>query len=244
MFSKVRTSFKKRFNSLFSLGTSTTLSLNDRIFTSFLRYMFLLFLSPLAPRIQVSAKLLAHHWSEYLSDKHHKPYEQALSGMAVIFIRRGDKAPEDSFWNKYQRWRNVSMYVKGMIDEEKRRQVKYRSIFVMTDDVAVMNSIQDYARHGLTGDHRDEIYAREHLHGREILYNVFAPQSCFNPFIRIGFDQFLVNVQFVTDYASLIVGHTDSNVGRYLEEMIYVKRQHEKDVQTFTHVINAPDSLD
>lgn len=164
--------------------------------------------------------------------------------MAVIFIRRGDKAPEDSFWNKYQRWRNVSMYVKGMIDEEKRRQVKYRSIFVMTDDVAVMNSIQDYARHGLTGDHRDEIYAREHLHGREILYNVFAPQSCFNPFIRIGFDQFLVNVQFVTDYASLIVGHTDSNVGRYLEEMIYVKRQHEKDVQTFTHVINAPDSLD
>ncbi|CAF3405754.1 unnamed protein product [Rotaria socialis] len=225
-------------------GTTTNLTIRDKIFTSFLRYMFLLFLSPLAPRIQTSAKLLAHHWSEYLSDKYNKPYNVVLSKMAVVFIRRGDKMPEDSFWHKHRRWRNISMYVKGIVDEEKRRQINYTAIFVMTDDVAVMKSIQEYARVGLIGVNNDEPYARRHLHGREILFNVFAPQSCFDPFVRIGFDQFLVNVQFITDHASLVVGHTDSNVGRYLEEIIYVNRQHEKNVRTLTYVINAPDSLD
>jgi len=228
----------------FSLGTTANLTIPDQIFTSFLRYMFLLFFSQLAPRIQTSAKLLAHHWSEYLSDKYNKPYSETLSKMAVLFIRRGDKMPEDLFWQKHKRWRNISMYVKGMINEEKRREIRYTTIFVMTDDVTVMNSIQEYSRVGLTSLNKDEPYAREHLYGRQILYNVFAPQSCFDPFIRIGFDQFLVNVQFVTDYASLVVGHTDSNVGRYLEEIIYVNRQHQKNSQTLTYVINAPDSLD
>jgi hypothetical protein len=206
--------------------------------------MFLLFFSQLAPRIQTSSKLLANHWSEYLSDKHNKPYDEILSKMAVIFIRRGDKMPEDSFWHKHQRWRNISMYVKGIIDEEKRRQIRYTTIFVMTDDQTVMNSIQEYSRDGLTTVQKDEPYARRYLHRRDILYNVFAPQSCFDPFIRIGFDQFLVNIQFITDYALLVVGHTDSNVGRYLEEIIYVNRQHENNVQTTTYVMNAPDSLD
>jgi hypothetical protein len=206
--------------------------------------MFLLFFSQLAPRIQTSSKLLANHWSEYLSDKHNKPYDEVLSKMAVIFIRRGDKMPEDSFWHKHQRWRNISMYVKGIIDEEKRRQIRYTTIFVMTDDQTVMNSIQEYSRDGLTTAQKDEPYARRYLHRRDILYNVFAPQSCFDPFIRIGFDQFLVNIQFITDYALLVVGHTDSNVGRYLEEIIYVNRQHENNVQTTTYVMNAPDSLD
>ncbi|UJR08148.1 hypothetical protein I4U23_012424 [Adineta vaga] len=225
-------------------GTTTNLTISDRIFTSYLRYMFLLFFSQLAPRIQTSAKLLAHHWSEYLSDKYKLPYKKALSNMAVIFVRRGDKMPEDSFWQKHKRWRNISMYVKGIVDEEKRRQMKYNTIFVMTDDVSTMESIQDYSKTGLTSSNKDESYARQHLHEREILYNVFAPQSCLDPFVRIGFDQFLVNVQFVTDYASLVVGHTDSNVGRYLEEIIYVNRQHNKNVQTLTYVINAPDTLE
>jgi hypothetical protein len=206
--------------------------------------MFLLFFSQLAPRIQILAKLLAHHWSEYLSDKYNQAYNETLSKMAVLFIRRGDKMNEDTFWKKHQRWRNISLYVKGIIDEEKRRQIKYTTIFVMTDDASVMNSIQEYSRVGLTGSNTDESYARQHLYDRQILYNVFAPQSCFDPFIRIGFDQFLVNIQFVTDYASLVVGHTDSNVGRYLEEIIYVNRQHEPNVQTQTYVVNAPDSLE
>ncbi|CAF3590641.1 unnamed protein product [Rotaria sp. Silwood1] len=226
------------------VGTSTNLTIPDHIFSSFLRYMFLLFFSQLAPRIQTSAKLLAHHWSEYLSDKYNKPYDEALSKMATLFIRRGDKMPEDSFWQKHQRWRNISMYVKGIVDEEKRRHINYTAIFVMTDDTTVMKSIQEYSRVGLTSSNNDEPYARQHLHHREIIYNVFAPQSCFDPFIRIGFDQFLVNVQFITDHSSLVVGHTDSNVGRYLEEIIYVNRQHEKNLQTTTYVINAPDSLD
>src|SRR4051812_16683150 len=75
----------------FFSGTTTVLTMQDRIFTSFLRYMFLLFFSQLAPRIQVSSKLLAHHWSEYFSDKYKIPYNQSLSKMAAIYIRRGDK---------------------------------------------------------------------------------------------------------------------------------------------------------
>ena len=100
----------------------------------------------------------------------------------------------------------------------------------MTDDTTVMNSIQEYSRVGLTSSSRDESYARQHLYDRQILYNVFAPQTSFNPFIRIGFDQLLVNIQFATDYASLIVGYTDSNIGRYLEEIIYVNRQHKTNI--------------
>ena len=184
--------------------------------------MILLFFSPIPPRIQTLTKLLAHHWSEYLSDKFNQPYEEALANMAAIFIRRGDKMPEDSFWQKHRRWRNISMYVKAIVDAEKNQRIKYKTVFVMTDDASVTTFIQEYARVGLTSTNRDESYARKHLYGRIILYTVFAPQSCFDPFIRIGFDQFLVNIQFLTDYASLVIGHTDSNVGRYLEEIIYV----------------------
>ncbi|CAF4242863.1 unnamed protein product, partial [Adineta steineri] len=77
-------------------GTTTNLTISDHIFSSFLRYMFVLFFSQLAPRIQTSAKLLAHHWSEYFSDKYHKPYNEVLSNMAALYIRRGDKSTEDS----------------------------------------------------------------------------------------------------------------------------------------------------
>ncbi len=136
------------------------------------------------------------------------------------------------------------MYVKGLIDQEKHRSIKYSSIFIMTDDKNVMNSIQEYSRDGLTNKTHDEKYARQYLYQRQILYNIFAPQSCFDPFNRIGFDQFLVNIQFILNHASLVIGHTDSNVGRYLEEIIYVHRQHQNNIQTTTHVINAPDTLD
>ena len=146
--------------------------------------------------------------------------------MAVVFIRRGDKMSEDSFWRKHHQWRNSSLPVKGIVVKKKI----YTTIFIMTDDTTVMNSIQEYSRVGLTSSSRDESYARQHLYDRQILYNVFAPQTSFNPFIRIGFDQFLVNIQFATDYASLIVGHTDSNIGRYLEEIIYVNRQHKTNI--------------
>ena len=146
--------------------------------------------------------------------------------MAVVFIRRGDKMSEDSFWRKHHQWRNSSLPVKGIVVKKK----KYTTIFIMTDDTTVMNSIQEYSRVGLTSSSRDESYARQHLYDRQILYNVFAPQTSFNPFIRIGFDQLLVNIQFATDYASLIVGHTDSNIGRYLEEIIYVNRQHKTNI--------------
>lgn len=225
-------------------GTSTNLTIADQIFSSFLRYMFIRMFSLFSPRIETLAKLLSHHWSEYFAERNNQPYNTSLSNLAVLFIRRGDKMPEDSFWQKHRRWRNISMYVKGIVDDEKHRSINYSSIFVMTDDKDVMNSIQEYSNIGLLTGKQDEQYARKHLHGRQILYNIFAPQSCFNPFIRIGFEQFLVNILFILNHASLVIGHTDSNVGRYLEEIIYVYRQHQHNIQTRTIVRNAPDTLD
>jgi hypothetical protein len=206
--------------------------------------MFLLFFSPFAPRIQNLAKLLAHHWSQYLSDKYDIPYNTSLLDMAVFYIRRGDKMSEDSFFQKHKHWRNISMYVKALIDEEKHRSKNYSSIFIMSDDKNIINSIEEYSRDGLLKKGRDEQYARKHLYKRQILFNVFSPQACLNPFIRIGFDQFLVSIQFILNHASLVISHTDSNVGRYLEEIIYVNRQHQTNIQTTTYVINAPDTLD
>ena len=165
----------------------------------------------------------------------------ALDDTAAIFIRRGDKMPEDTFWLKHKRWRNISYYVKGLVDEEKRRNHRYPSIFIMTDDASVMRSIQDYADPQSQGT--DEPYAREHLKGRNILNNVFAPQTCFNPFIRIGFDQFLVTLEFLARYAAFTVGHTDSNVGFYLVQHLYCRRQHNDSIRISSNIVNAPDSF-
>ena len=112
----------------------------------------------------------------------------------------------------------------------------------MTDDTSVMSSLRDYASPDSKG--KDEPYAREHLRGKEILYNVLAPQDCFDPFRRIGFDQFLVSMRFLIEYAAFTIGHTDSNVYRYFREVVYAQRQHQPNVQTFTYVRNAPDSLE
>jgi hypothetical protein len=199
--------------------------------------MFVLFFHRPAPRIRQLTDLLAEHWSTYLHDKN----GQSLNDVGGIFIRRGDKAGEDSFWKKHGRWRNISMFVKGIVDEEQRRNQKFRSIFVMTDDVLAMKSIQDYANPH--SKNIDEPYARQHLRGRQILYNVFAPQACFDPFIRIGFDQFLVTLEFLVRYAQFTVGHSDSNVGRYLEELIYARHQLNASIHVNSFVRDAPDSL-
>jgi hypothetical protein len=112
----------------------------------------------------------------------------------------------------------------------------------MTDDTSVMSSLKDYADPKSNG--KDEPYAREHLRGKDILYNVLAPQDCFNPFHRIGFDQFLVSMRFLIDHSAFTIGHTDSNVFRFFREVIYAQRQHQPGVQSFTYVRNAPDSFE
>jgi hypothetical protein len=218
-------------------GSSGRLTWQDRAFTSFLRYMFVLFFHRLVPRISHMTALLTEHWSTYLADKN----GQSLSTMGALFIRRGDKMPEDSFWKQHGRWRNISMYVKGLVDEEERQNRTFSLVFVMTDDVLVMKSIEDYADPKSNGT--DEPYARKHLRGRQILYNVFAPQACFDPFVRVGFDQFLVTFEFIVQYAQFIVGHSDSNVGRYLEEVTYVRHQLNASIHSDSFVKNAPDSL-
>jgi hypothetical protein len=218
-------------------GNHYKLTWQDQVFTGFLRYMFVLYFHRLASRIQQMSRLLAEHWSDYLIDKG----GQSLNDTAAIFIRRGDKMIEDSFWQKHKRWRNISLYVKGLVDHEQEKNKTFSSVFVMTDDASVMKSFQDFSDPKANGT--DEPYAREHLRNRQILYNIFAPQACFDPFNRIGFDQFLVSLEFIINHAQFTVSHSDSNVGRYLEEISYSRRQLDASVHSDSFVKNAPDSL-
>jgi hypothetical protein len=133
------------------------------------------------------------------------------------------------------------MYVKGLVVREQEKNRTFSSIFIMTSDASVMKSIQDYSDTRSTGT--DEPYARKHLRNREILYNIFAPQACFHPFNRIGFEQFLVSLEFIIKYAQFTVSHTDSNVGRYLEEITYSRHQLDPSVHSDSLVKNAPNSL-
>ena len=224
-------------SSEFLSSSPAKITWKDRLFTSFLRYIFVLYFHHFPPRLFQMVDLLAEHWSTYLQEKNNV----TLDDLAAIFVRRGDKMPEDSFWLKHHRWRNLSFYVKGLVDEEQRRHRRFSSIFVMTDDRSVMNSLRDYSDPSSKGT--DESYAREHLKGREILFNVFAPQACFNPFLRIGFDQFLVSLHFLVQYSQFTVSHTDSNIGRYLTQIIYAKRQFNHSIPFQSLIVNAPDSL-
>jgi hypothetical protein len=218
-------------------GQKYRLTWQDRVFTAFLRYMFVLYFHQFAPRIHQMTHLLAEHWSSYLMDKN----RLLSNNTAAIHIRRGDKASEDSFWKKYRRWRNISMYVKGLVDEEQRLNRTFSSIFVVTDDIYVMKSMEDYTNPH--SNRKDELYARKHLKNRHIIYNVFAPQACLDPGSRTGFDQFLVSLQFIIQYAEFTITHSDSNIGRYLEEIIYGRQQLKSSVHSDSFVKNAPDSL-
>jgi hypothetical protein len=220
-----------------------TLTWKDHVFGSFLRYMFVLFFtSQNTPRIEMGQRILADYWASFLKDKYALPKEvDPFDNLSGLYVRRGDKSNEDTFWHQYGRWRNLSYYVRGLVDEERRRKTFFRSVFVMTDDVFVMHSLMDYANPLSNGT--DEPYAREHLKNRDILYNVLAPQACFDPFRRIGFDQFLVSMRFLIEKSRFTVGHTDSNVFRFFREVVYAQRQHQPGVQSFTYVKNAPNSL-
>jgi hypothetical protein len=220
------------------------LTWQDHVFGAFLRYMFVLYFgSRNAPRVEMGVRVLTAYWSSYLIDKHSIPANtNVFDKLAGLYIRRGDKSNEDSFWFKHNHWRNLSYYVKGIVDEEERRHVPFKYVFVMTDDASVMNSLRDYANPNSKGT--DELYAREHLRGKDILFNILAPQDCFDPFRRIGFDQFLVSMRFLIEHSAFTIGHTDSNVFRFFREVVYAQKQHRPDVQTFTHVRNAPNSLE
>ena len=227
---------------LLSSNGTYKLSWKDYAFGAFLRYMFVLFFtSQNTPRIEYATRILAQYWSSFLTDKHRPLKTDPFTHLAGLYIRRGDKFNEDSFWHQHHHWRNLSYYVKGLVDEEKQRNVVFQSIFVMTDDLSVMTALQEYAE-GKSND-TDEIYARKHLRGRNILYNILAPQACFDPFQRIGFDQFLVSLRFLIDHSTFTVGHTDSNVFRFMREVIYAQRQHQKEVQSSSYTRNAPDSF-
>jgi hypothetical protein len=219
------------------------LTWQDYVFGSFLRYMFVrYFFSQNAPRIEYGSRILTEHWRSYLIGKYSRSLgNDVFTRLAGLHIRRGDKMTEDSFWHKHNRWRNLSYYVKAIVDEEQRRNVNFTFIFVLTDEANVLTYLQDYANPKSTG--RDEPYAREHLRGREILHNVLAPRACTQPFQRMDFDQFLVSLRFLAEHARFTVGHNDSNVFRLFREITYTRRQHQPGVQTITYTRSAPDSL-
>jgi hypothetical protein len=207
--------------------------------------MFVLFFgSQNAPRIEYGVRVLTAYWSGYLTDKYslHSNTTSIFNRLAGLYIRRGDKSIEDSFFRVHHHWRNLSYYIKGLVDEEERRKVPFKYIFVMTDDKSVMSSLRDYANPNSKGT--DEPYARKHLREKEILHNILAPQDCFDPFQRIGFEQFLVSMRFLIEHSAFTIGHTDSNVHRFFREVVYAQRQHWPGVQSFTYVRNAPNSLE
>ena len=190
-------------------GSAYKLTWQDYLFSGFLRYMFASYFHRFAPRIHQLARLLAEHWSSYLLDKN----RGQLNNMAAIQIRRTDKMIEDRFWKKHGYWRNISMYVKPIVDEERRRNRTFSCVFVMSDDVSVLKVMRDYSNPGSLGT--DEPYARKHLKNRKIIFNIFAPEAWMNAYGRVGTDQFLVSVQFIIQYAQFVVSHTDSNIGRF-----------------------------
>ncbi len=56
------------------------------------------------------------------------------------------------------------VYDKSLIDEEERLNRIFPSSFVMTDDISVIKSMQDYANP--YSNSKDESYARKHLNNR------------------------------------------------------------------------------
>lgn len=213
----------------------------DKAFMAFLRYLFTLFFYELAPRLQLGTQMLHYYWRTYVSEKQNLPLNNALSSVAAVVIRRGDHAPEDDFFRKYGYWRNISLYMKGLKEEEVRRKRPFDAIFVMSDDAKVIQAIREYS--DLTGDGLDEIYARQFLTNRTILTNVYAPENCRQAYSRLDFEQFFISVNFVVKCTTYIVQQRDSNIGRYLEELVYGRRQLQNGVHSTTYVKSAPDEL-
>jgi hypothetical protein len=185
--------------------------------------------------------MLRYYWGTYIGEKKNVSLNNALSSVVAVVIRRGDHSPEDDFFRKYGYWRNVSLYIKGLKEEEVRRNGSFDAIFVMSDDGTVIQAIRDYANSSADGI--DEIYARQFLKNRSILTNVYAPENCRQPYSRLDFENFFISINFLIKYTTYIVQQRDSNIGRYIEEVVYGQRQFQSGVQSTTYVKSAPDEL-
>lgn len=222
------------------LASTTNLSSNykiiwkDKVFTSFLRYIFTIFFHQFAPRIELSKNLLTRYWSSYLADNKNQPYYQALSSMAVVYIRRGDHTREDPFYQKYGYWRNLSLFLETLYDEEKRLNKTFSSIFILSDDGHVVNSAIEFASKYSSGP--DERFARQYLFGRDVIYNINAPQNCRKPLSRFDFDQYVVSIQLIIRHSAIVVTQILSNLGTYLEAILFAQNQLIPNHQTTTRI--------
>jgi hypothetical protein len=222
------------YASTIHLKSNYTITWKDKVFTAFLRYMFTLFFHQFAPRIEISKNLLVRYWSSYLADSKHQSYHQALSSMAVVYARRGDHTREDPFYQRFGHWRNISLFLRTLYDEEKRLNKTFSPIFFLSDDARFASSALEFASKNTSGP--DENFARQYLFGRDVIYNIYAPDACRKPFSQFDFDQYLVTVQFIIRHSAIIVTQILSNLGTYLEAIIYAENQLLSTHQTSTRI--------
>ena len=201
--------------------------------------MFLLFFHQLSPRVQMGTQMLFHYWS--ISPRNTRPISYRLDNIAGVVIRRGDHGLHDMFLKKHGYWRNISYYMNGLYREETRRDAKFEAIFVMSDDANVTRSILEYANPSSTGS--DELFARRFLNSRHVLFNIYEHDNCRQSLTRFDLEQFVISVNFLLEYSNFIIQHRDSNIGRYLEEVTYGRKQLVTGIQSYSYVRGAPDSI-
>lgn len=176
------------------------------------------------PRIHSATVMLRQHWSSELIDKQYRLtqniaktkslYADALKNSAAMMVRRGDKGPEDSYHRLHGYFHDLSLYGYTLVKRQELTGTKFSSLFFMTEERGLLAEIQACAKSpkppappnwenmnapnsiapiNRPSGCRSQI-AEWQFSGMPLTWNVYAPQACYDPFLRIGFEQFLVSL--------------------------------------------------
>ncbi|CAF1436774.1 unnamed protein product, partial [Didymodactylos carnosus] len=229
---------------------NSSLAMRSKIFKRFIFLMINLYIFRPVPRIQLLANQLHEYWSQMLADKYENRQissQTVLLHSAALYVRRGEKAPEDEFYLKYGQYRNVLLYLLRLKQEELKQQKTFSSIFVLTDDADVMKQCLEFSNNNYfpsNNSDKNAVIGHQILNGRDITYNVYAPQKCFDPYRRIGFETFLASLIYLLRTSEHVVGHESSNVSRFIQEYLYATRQLNQSITEQSVHSNALDSYD
>jgi hypothetical protein len=215
-------------------------------------------------RIHMMRSLVSDFWrTQMMRQQNIYPSEEELDpskpnpldNSAGIFMRRGDKCPDDSYCTKHGKYRGFGLFAHGVYLEEQRRGKSFSSIFIMTDDgpafADLLNQLIEHRGDTIsdvkdvfritpqstkeeieaalrTGD--DLTIAKAILKGRWVTHNSLAPASCFDPANRQGFEGFLVSLQYLLHHNAFIIGHESSNVMLFMGRVMFVKNQLNPDI--------------
>jgi hypothetical protein len=177
-------------------------------------------------------------------------YPTAQQHSAAWMVRRGDKAREDPYAHAHgNAFRDISLYAWPLIRRSEQLGRPWSSLFFMSDDPHLLAETEACARapkppqpdwdtekvprsvgHIARATGCRSVVTEFALSGVPLTWNAYAPQSCFNPFNRIGFEQFLVSMHYVLLHSDFLVAHSSSNVGRIMAELLYATRQTRPDV--------------